>query len=274
VAAEVKKWLKDYLLDDIGFAGFRYDLATGYPAHCIGRYNDHAQPEMSVGEVWREDADQLFRWVGQTRCDPCLSQGCARRQVGKSAAFDFALRAKLWEALSRDDFTGLKTSQGTPPGLIGLCPEAAVTFIENHDMEPVRGNGKAFPHDKILAGYAYILTHPGKPCVFWRHIFDGGQDEFQQHFETVITRMIGIRKQQGIHCSSHCQIVAAEPTLYAAIIDDRVAVKIGSIYPWHPGPEWTEEPVCWGKDFAIWTRSARPATLLSCTKATRWPTRA
>jgi alpha-amylase len=255
VAAEVKKWLKNYLLDDLGFAGFRYDFAAGYPARCIGRYNDHARPEMSVGEVWREDADQLFQWVCGTREDSHRSRCCVRRQTGKSAAFDFALRAKLWEALRQDDFAVLRTPGGKPPGLIGVWPEAAVTFIENHDMEPVRGNEKAFPHDKILAGYAYILTHPGKPCVFWRHFFDYGYDEFQQSFESIISRMIGLRKQNVICSGSRCKIVAAERSLYAAIIDDRLAVKIGSSLAWSPGPGWTSDPVCWGRDFAIWTRA-------------------
>lgn len=26
------------------------------------------------------------------------------------------------------------------------------------------------------AGYAYIMTHPGMPCVFWEHYFDWGAD--------------------------------------------------------------------------------------------------
>jgi alpha-amylase len=254
VASEIKKWLKDYLLDSLGFAGFRYDLATGYPAQCIGRYNDHAQPEMSIGEVWREDAQTLVDWICSTSGESSGRCVADRRPRGKSAAFDFALRVRLWDALRWDDFTGLRTAEGKPPGLVGMWPEMAVTFIENHDTEEVRGNGKAFPREKVLAGHAYVLTHPGKPTVFWSHFFDFGHDEFQQSFEAVISEMIAIRKQNGIHSGSHCEILAAERGLYAAIIDGRVAVKLGSMYPWHPGPGWPEQPVCRGRDFAIWTR--------------------
>ena len=25
-------------------------------------------------------------------------------------------------------------------------------------------------------GYAYILTHPGTPCLFWEHFFEWGDD--------------------------------------------------------------------------------------------------
>jgi len=31
-----------------------------------------------------------------------------------------------------------------------------------------------FPGDKVCQGYAYILTHPGVPCIFWEHYFDWG----------------------------------------------------------------------------------------------------
>lgn len=141
-----------------------------------------------------------------------------------------------------------------PPGLLGLWPDMAVTFIENHDTEPARENGKAFPAENVLAGYAYILTHPGKPTVFWRHFFDSGQDEFQQSFEDVLSHMIALRQRNGIHSGSNCRIVAAQQALYAAIIDDRIAVKLGSCYPWHPGANWSDHPECWGKDFAIWSR--------------------
>lgn len=29
-----------------------------------------------------------------------------------------------------------------------------------------------FPNDKIMVGYAYILTHPGIPSIFWDHLCD------------------------------------------------------------------------------------------------------
>jgi alpha-amylase len=31
-----------------------------------------------------------------------------------------------------------------------------------------------FNPDKVVQGYAYILTHPGMPCIFWEHAFDWG----------------------------------------------------------------------------------------------------
>jgi alpha-amylase len=31
-----------------------------------------------------------------------------------------------------------------------------------------------FPSDRVSQGYAYILTHPGMPCVAFDHYFDWG----------------------------------------------------------------------------------------------------
>ena len=53
---------------------------------------------------------------------------------------------------------------GKAAGMIGWMPEKAVTFIDNHDT----GSTQAlwpFPSDKVMQGYAYILTHPGVPCI-------------------------------------------------------------------------------------------------------------
>ncbi len=70
----------------------------------------------------------------------------------------------------------------------------------------------------------------------------------------MISEMIRIRREHGINSSSRCRILAAERSQYVAVIDDRVAVKLGSSLSWHPGRGWLEQPVCWGRDFAIWTR--------------------
>lgn len=45
-----------------------------------------------------------------------------------------------------------------------------------------------------LQGYAYILTHPGTPAVFYDHIFS--------HLQPEIAKFISIRHRQKIHCRS------------------------------------------------------------------------
>src|SRR5205823_17392 len=102
-------------------------------------------------------------------------------------------RALLRRALVERRFDLLKTIAGRPAGAIGLWPDMAVTFVENHDTEPVRQNGLAFPDEKVLQGYAYVLTHPGIPCVFWRHFFDRGDAD-----EQTLRTLIAVRKRNGL----------------------------------------------------------------------------
>ncbi|CAB4273239.1 unnamed protein product [Prunus armeniaca] len=43
-------------------------------------------------------------------------------------------------------------------------PFSGLTFIDNHDTSSTQ-NIWPFPSDKVMQGYAYILTHPGIPSI-------------------------------------------------------------------------------------------------------------
>jgi len=45
-----------------------------------------------------------------------------------------------------------------------------------------------------MQGYAYILTHPGTPAVFYDHIFS--------HYKQEISNLISLRHRKKIHCRS------------------------------------------------------------------------
>ena len=107
-----------------------------------------------------------------------------------------------------------------------------------------------------MTAYAYILTHPGIPCVFWPHFFDWGAD-----YRDKLTRLIQIRRAAGINSASPVRILNATAGLYAAIVygsSQWVAVKLGASWQWNPGPGWT--PALSGERFAIWTQPAAAAT--------------
>ncbi|MEP7337370.1 MAG: alpha-amylase C-terminal beta-sheet domain-containing protein, partial [Acidobacteriota bacterium] len=232
VRAQVKLFQK-MLKDEIGFAGWRYDQVRGYGGKHIGQYNDASKPVLSVGEFWDNDAQKVLSWVEETG--------------GKSMAFDFPTRQALVDATLSQNYSRLKTIAGKPPGLIGLRPEMSVTFIENHDTEPVRDSGnKRFPDDRIMQGYVYVLTHPGIPCVFWRHFFDQGEQQKAQ-----IIKLIALRKQAGITSRSGVFIEPDTNGKYAAIIGDKIAMKIGPAQ-WSPGDGW--EVALDGPDYAVWKK--------------------
>lgn len=59
-----------------------------------------------------------------------------------------------------------------------------MTFIANHDTDSTQ-NHWPFPKDHVGAGYAYILTHPGLPCIFWDHLFTWGA-ELNKQINTLV----------------------------------------------------------------------------------------
>jgi alpha-amylase len=229
VQAEVVKWLR-MLHQQIGFDGWRFDMVKGYFGGFVGAYDDATRPSLSVGEYWDTDPQHVIEWIDQTG--------------GRSMAFDFPTRDRLRRALSEHRLDLLKTVDGKPTGAIGLWPDMAVTFIENHDTEPARGNGEAFPDDKVLQGYAYILTHPGIPCVFWRHFFDRGDAD-----EKTLKALIAVRKRNHLTRHSVVDIRIADGGRYGAIVDGKVAMKIGP-EAWSPGGGW--HVAVDGNDFAVW----------------------
>jgi alpha-amylase len=157
----------------------------------------------------------------------------------------------------RDDYGGLRSHNGAqivPGGLLGYWPSRAVTFVDNHDTEYRRDRDhehehscvRHFPGKTVEMAYAYTLTHPGVPCVYWSHLFDwGGQT--RPRIETLIK----VRKATGLHARSGVDIKEARSGLYAAIIDGKVAVKLGP-QNWSPGHGW--QLAVDGDKFAVWVR--------------------
>lgn len=104
-----------------------------------------------------------------------------------------------------------------------------------------------------MQGYTYILTHPGIPCVYWPHYFDWTAP-FEQHaMKQELDRLIGIRKQQGIASDSKVSVMAADHDKYAAIIDCKLAMKIGP-GQWTPPASTGEWKIAaQGRDYQVWT---------------------
>jgi alpha-amylase len=228
-----------------GFVGWRYDLVKGYAGWAIELYNRNTNPEFSVGEFFDYDPQKVIGWIDSTHPNPAF----------RSTAFDFPLRNALYQAIAWRNFHYLKYADRAA-GVIGLWSDKAVTFIENHDTEDVRDNQYAsfFPGgDQMVQGYAYILTHPGIPCVFWQDIYDSGS-----FYEDKIEELIKIRKQYQIHSQSKLYIATAQQGLvYAAYIQGdkgEVAMKIGS-GSWQPeGSKWQpgSDLITSGHDYAVW----------------------
>ncbi len=220
VQTSVKAYL-GFLKDDLGYAGFRYDMVKGYSPSFTGLYNQSAQPEFSVGECW-DGTTTIRNWINGTKVNGVI----------QSAAFDFQFRYVVRNAANNDNWQKLGMQNDSNWPLIasqtsqGIYRRYAVTFVENHDTE-WRSNGER--QDPLmrdtLAANAYMLAMPGTPCVFLKH---------WQAYPNELKSMIAVRKLAGItNTSSYAQVVT-QKAYYAAKVDDRLLVVVGHTDQWTP----------------------------------------
>lgn len=236
--ANVQNNCKNYckfLLEDMGYVGFRYDMVKGYSGRYTKIYNQYAKPKFSVGEYWDGSYDAVAAWIEAT---------------GKeSAAFDFPFKYQVNKAFSTNDMTQLVwKANGTtnqPAGMIHFgYSQLAVTFIDNHDTYR---DGNKFTGN-VPAANAFMLCSPGTPCVFYPH-WTGYKNE--------IKKMIAIRNAVGVHNNSAVNVLRSTKDCYMAEVTGskgKLVVKIGSAMVSPSG--YTDSDIkATGKDYCIWTKT-------------------
>ena len=207
VQTVVKAYL-DMLLNDFGYAGFRYDMVKGYAGKFTGIYNTAAKPGFSVGEYLDGNVSKVTTWINATKVNGTPT----------SAAFDFPIRYAVRDLIKSN------WSNKANDGLISDASyrQYAVTFVENHDTEYRSSTEQQDPIRKdTLAANAYILASCGTPCVFYKH---------WQAYPTDIKMMINARHIAGItntsnttfngYGGSQCNVLKTEGsngTLYAVM---------------------------------------------------------
>lgn len=240
VRQEIKRWM-NFLRNDLGYDGWRYDFVHGYDPIFNKEYNDATRPYFAVGELLESSRVQTNNWVNFTQ--------------QSSSAFDFNLKVSLQNAFRANNLSFLRDFEGNASGMVGINPGKSVTFLDNHDTGVVQqccGPNFIFPggETNLRKGYAYILTHPGVPMVFWPHYFDESQS-----MRDAIDDLIAIRKDVKIYAGTSMNIAEARNNLYAAYIDGRngtIAMKLGN-GDWSPnGSGWTLRTS--GTDYAVWTQ--------------------
>ena len=178
VQTNVKAYLH-MLLEDLGYAGFRYDMVKGYPGKFTALYNKDAQPTYSVGEFLDGNASNCIKWLNATKDNGEI----------QSAVFDFPFRYTVRDAINNNDWTKLSNASVVSSNN-GSYKRYAVTFVENHDTEYRSATVQQDPLRKdTLAANAYLLAMPGTPCVFLKH---------WQKYKQEIGNMVAVRKAVGI----------------------------------------------------------------------------
>ena len=182
VQADIESYLA-WLKGEYGYDGWRYDYCKGFGGKYVGIYNASSEPYLSVGEYWDGSYDPVAAWIEAT---------------GKqSMAFDFPSKyAALNNGLAKSNFSNMSWIEDKttwrPAGMIHHhnYNRYAVTFVDNHDT--YRDNSKYTGN--VQQAYAFILSSPGVPCVFYPH--------WQSADKEAINKMIAVRRAAGVHSES------------------------------------------------------------------------
>lgn len=167
-STQVQTRLKDWgywMADEIGFDGFRLDFVRGIQTGFVSDWVNNlplldGNQRFIVGEYWGVDY-RIRDWVNALAVDGADADG-----------FDFPLKSSLTSMCNGD--AGFDMRSLNHAGMVrndqgnGLGGTSIVTWLDNHDT------GKE--HDKWVTkdwkmGYAYILTHEGRPCIFYPHYY-------------------------------------------------------------------------------------------------------
>jgi alpha-amylase len=240
------------LTDECGVDGWRWDFVWGYGVEevcCLIRDTKKIE-YFSMGEYWQGDAkrtdDPMIARYGTDERARIIGWA---RDAG-SCAMDIRTKAEIQTADPRNLRYGLCASRRREDRR--LC----VTYVDNHDTgaspwSPANGWGQKHwecPPDYKSSAYAFILSMPGTPCVYWPDCFDWG------HGET-IRRLIAARRAAGIEADSSWTDLTDRHTGFAGIVHDandeqRLALSIQSDFR---GPDGWELAAEEAGRWSVWT---------------------
>ena len=173
------KWLRNVVKVD----GFRYDYCKGFNNSHINDYNSASKPYFSVMEMWDGNTETLKYHLNEAGWN--------------TLTFDFAMKYTAFNnGIASDNYCSLKGA-----GLPGAgAPRYAVTFLDSHDSFLRdgnefcgEGNSMTVCRDKIMQCYAYLLSMPGVPLVFYPHWVT---------FKDELKPLINARYKTGVHSES------------------------------------------------------------------------
>ncbi|MEE0878353.1 MAG: chitobiase/beta-hexosaminidase C-terminal domain-containing protein [Treponemataceae bacterium] len=266
-------WMKN-VLKPAGFVGWRYDYVKGFAGKYVGQYNEGSNAEFSVGEYWPTAGynsgspdswgNEIKNWINAT------DNGGQR-----SKAFDFALKGAM-NTVFGNNASNVGNSNYSllahKSNLMISQPEDAVTFIDNHDTGSTQQHWYLDPSD-IGTAYAFILTHPGYPCVAWQHYFTYAEsgsivDSYQyiggntvpgtdNTYRKHIDYLIELRNRIGIEYDDTVKTDGTSNSCYIGEIignNGTLLVKIGNVTAATGEGYAGNDPIYSGTNFAIWEK--------------------
>ncbi len=192
VREELKKWGVWYM-ETTGIDALRLDAVKHMPYYFYNEWLDHLREHFKrdifcVGEYWRNSADQLQRYISATG--------------GRMQLFDVPLHFNFHQASRSANGYDLRII--FDGSLLQANPLMAVTFVDNHDTQPLQS--LQMPVEQWFQPHAYaliLLREQGTPCVFYPAIYDakyvdyqGGQEIYVElHGVPYVGSMMKVRKE-------------------------------------------------------------------------------
>ncbi|MBD2566635.1 alpha-amylase [Anabaena lutea] len=170
VREEITRW-GEWYLDTTGVDGFRIDAVKHISAWFFPQWLDQLKQYVgkdlfAVGEYWEDDITSLHWYLDTVE--------------NKMSLFDVPLHFNFHRASKAGgDYDMRSILDGT---LMQERPTQAVTFVENHDSQPLQAlESPVEPWFKPLAYALILLRAEGYPCVFYADYYgaeyeDKGRD--------------------------------------------------------------------------------------------------
>ncbi len=257
-------------LKSLGFTGLRYDYAPGYRAGFEESYTSQFAPDFCVAEVWNKfngnfsnsnttalvNLQVKFMQGDGASCTNSADASCGGGNQMSCGTFDYVTHDLMRQAIAYNTYYLLEnqTTLSGPAGVIGVLPAMQVTFVDNHDTGPAETcttgqNENAVPCGSVMQGYAYILTHPGIPTIFYPHVYDS-----YWNLRAPILSLVNARHAAGITSTSAVSVQVATTGVYAAVITGtkhQLAMQMGPT-SWSPGAGWVLQTS--GTNYNVWMK--------------------
>ena len=194
VLGELKYW-SNWFLDTTKFDGIRLDAVKHIDARFFYNWlkdlNNYAKKDLfTVGEYWSYNIDALEYFITETE--------------GKIHLFDAPLHNNFHVASTKGKAYDLR--QIFDNTLVRHQPTLAVTFVENHDSQPLQSLESVVENwFKPLAYALILLREAGYPCVFYGDYYgakyqDRGRDghEYEivlESHRSIIDRLLQARRE-------------------------------------------------------------------------------
>lgn len=194
VRSELKGWGQWYM-ETTGVNGLRLDALKHISYSFYNEWLDHLRGHFQnnffcIGEYWRNSVDPLLKYIEVTE--------------GRVQLFDCPLHFNFHEAsMMKNNYDLRKIFDNS---LLQHRPELSITFVDNHDTQPLQSLQSPVDYWFKPLAYALILLRlQGIPCVFYPTIYEAKYTDYKDGEEiyvelnnlSCVENMMKVRKHLG-----------------------------------------------------------------------------